>query len=112
VSPLPLTCYFTQINAAKFGKKHLGGKNVEAVLQRLDRLTQDETRITAGEILKVVYGLVQNMNAVINGKQMHSDSPTICSTSSCLDVNPSVGGVQEALGTFCGNELFLGLSMG
>ena len=61
-------CHFTKSNAAKFAKKHLGGKDVEAVLQRLDRLTQDEARITTGEILKVVYGLVQNMNVAINGK--------------------------------------------
>jgi hypothetical protein len=31
------------------------------VLQRLDRLTQDEARITAAQTLEVVYGLVQNM---------------------------------------------------
>jgi len=84
---------------------------VEAVLQRLDRLTQDEARITTGEILKVVYGLVQNMNVAINGKQMLSDSSTICSASFSLDGNPSVDGVREALGTFCGNKLVLCLSM-
>jgi hypothetical protein len=39
-----------------------GGKDAEAVLQRLDRLTQDEARTTAAEILKVVHGLVQDMS--------------------------------------------------
>jgi len=68
VGPLPLTCFFTQNNAAEFAKNCREGKQIEAVLQRLDRLTQDEARITAGEILKVVYGLVQNINVVINGK--------------------------------------------
>jgi hypothetical protein len=61
-------CHFTKSNAAKFAKKRLGGKDIQAVLERLDRLTQDEARITTGELLKVVYGLVQNMNIAINGK--------------------------------------------
>ena len=39
-----------------------GGKDAEVVLQRLDRLTLDEARTTAAEILKVVYGLVQDMS--------------------------------------------------
>jgi len=39
-----------------------GGKEAEAVLQRLDRLTQDEARTTAAEILNVVHGLVQDMS--------------------------------------------------
>ncbi len=44
-------------------------KDVEAVLQRLDRLTQDEARTTAAEILKIVYGLFCNMNVVMDGEQ-------------------------------------------
>jgi hypothetical protein len=39
----------------------------EAVLRRLDRLTQDETRITVVPFLDVVHGLVGNMKAVIEG---------------------------------------------
>ena len=42
------------------------------VLERLDRLTLDEGRITASEILKVVYGLVQNMRVVMDGEQADS----------------------------------------
>ena len=75
MSPFLLTsCDVTQSNAAKFANKRLGEKRVEAVLQRLDRLTQDEARIATWEILKVVYGLAQNMNEVINGKQIRLDS--------------------------------------
>ena len=55
-------CYVTQCNTAKFVKKLLGEKFVETVLQRLDRLMQDETRMTTAETLKVVYGLVQEMS--------------------------------------------------
>ena len=56
----------TNCNAAKFVKRLLGEKFVETVLQRLDRLTQDESRMTAAETLKVVYGLVQEMSERIH----------------------------------------------
>ena len=39
------------------------------VLQRLDRLTQEEARITAAQTLEVVYGLIQNMRVVMDGEQ-------------------------------------------
>jgi hypothetical protein len=50
--------YFTKWNPANFVKKRFG----EAVLERLDRLTQEEARTTAAETLKVIYGLVQEMS--------------------------------------------------
>jgi len=63
-------CCFTQRNAVKFFKK--GEKNVEGVLQRLDRLTQDEARTTAAETLEVVHGLVQNMRVAMDGEHVRS----------------------------------------
>ena len=51
-----------QCDAAIFFKKLFGEKGVEAILQRLERLTQDEPRTTAAETLKVMYGLVQEMS--------------------------------------------------
>ena len=63
MSSFPPTFYITQRNAEEFGQGVFGkNKHTEAVLQRLDRLTLDETRTTAMEILKVVYGLVQDMS--------------------------------------------------
>jgi hypothetical protein len=41
---------------------------VEAMVKRLDRLSQDEARTTAAQTFQVVYGLVQNMNAVMDGE--------------------------------------------
>ena len=71
--PVDVLLFSVQVcNTARFVKKPFEGKDVEAVLQRLDRLTQDEARATATEILKVVYGLVQNMNVVMEGGQMCS----------------------------------------
>ena len=63
--------YLAQCNVEKLIKKFLGEKDVEAVLQRLDRLTQDEARITATQTLEVVYGLMQNLRVVIDGEQIH-----------------------------------------
>jgi hypothetical protein len=51
--------------------KLLGKKDIEAVLQRLDRLTQDEARIIAAQTLEVVYGIMQNMRVVMDGEQIH-----------------------------------------
>ena len=62
--------YVTQCNTEKHFKKLLGEREVEAVLQRLDRLTDDEARITAAQTLEIVYGLTQNMKVVMDGEQI------------------------------------------
>ena len=49
-------------------KKLLGKNEIEAALERLDRLTVDEARTTGTQALDVVYGLVRNMRAVMNGE--------------------------------------------
>ena len=65
-----ILCCRTQYIVGKFAKKLFGGdKDVEAVLQRLDRLTQEEARITAAQTLEVVFGLIQNMRLVLDGEQ-------------------------------------------
>jgi hypothetical protein len=51
----------------KFTKKLLGDSDVEAVLQRLDRLTQEEARMTVAHTLQVVHGLFDNLRAVMKG---------------------------------------------
>ena len=58
----------TRCIAEKFAKKFFGDKDIEAVLKRLDRLTQDEARNTAAQTLEVVYGLVQNMTVVMDSE--------------------------------------------
>jgi hypothetical protein len=60
--------YLAQPDAEKFMKKLFGEVEVEALLQRLDRLTQDEARSTATQSLEAVYGLVQNIGIVMDGK--------------------------------------------
>jgi hypothetical protein len=51
-------------------KKLLGENDVEAILQRLARLTVDEARTTAAQNLQAVYELVQNMRVVMDGEQV------------------------------------------
>jgi hypothetical protein len=52
----------------KFTKKLLRGENkIETVLQRLDRLTQDEARITVTQTLGVVHSLVVNVKVDMEG---------------------------------------------
>jgi len=79
VGLLSLVVCLTEHNVVKFVKKVFGEKEIEATLQRLDRLTQDEARTTAAETLKVVHGLVQGMREVMDGEQLCSarNSPSV-----------------------------------
>jgi hypothetical protein len=58
-------------NAVKFVKKLLGENEVDAVLQRLDRLTQDEARTAAAQTLEIVHGLFRNMRVFMDGRYMY-----------------------------------------
>ena len=58
-----------QCTTEKFAKKLLGETEIEAVLQRLDRLTQEEARITVAQTLGVVHGLVGNVKIIMEGTQ-------------------------------------------
>jgi hypothetical protein len=66
-------------------KKLLGEKDVEEILQRLDRLSLDEARTTAAQSLEAIYGLVQNMRMLMDGEQI-----LLClSLTHHLNVDPS-----------------------
>ena len=56
-----------ELGVEKFAKKLLGESEIEAVIQRLDRLTDDEARMTVAQTLQVVYGLVNNVKVVMDG---------------------------------------------
>jgi len=71
VSPFSLPCHLTERNAVKVIKKVFAKKDVEAVLQRLDRLTEDEARTTAAQTLEVIYNLVQNMTMIMDGEKIY-----------------------------------------
>ena len=48
-----------------------GEKDIEATIQRLDRLTLDEGRATAAQTLEVVCGLVQQKRAIMDGEDLN-----------------------------------------
>ena len=89
--------HLTQRNAEKLLKKLFGEQDVEAVLHRLDRLTQDEARITAAQTLKVVYDLFQIMLVAMDGEQIPSACYVLLSFF-LLDGKPSVDCVRDPLG--------------
>ena len=51
----------------KFTKKILRESEVETVLRRLDRLTQEEARMTVAQSLGVVHGLVGSVKVLMEG---------------------------------------------
>lgn len=57
----------TNRTAETFTKKLLGDSDIEAILQRLDRLTQEEARMTATNTLEIVHELFNNLKEVMNG---------------------------------------------
>ena len=59
------------MNEGKLVRKLVGEKKMEAMVLRLNRLTQDEARQTVAQVLKVVHGLVENMKVVMHGEQFH-----------------------------------------
>jgi len=69
------TLSVAQYVTEKFATKLLGESEIVAVLQRLDRLTQDEARMTVVPFLSVVHGLARNLKAVIEGAQCLHDFP-------------------------------------
>jgi len=75
----------TQCDSEKLGKKLLGENDVEAVLQRLDRLTREEAQTTATQTLGLVYGLVKNIKVIMDGARgLLAGSPC------CIDCSISI----------------------
>ena len=79
----------------------MGEKEVESVLQRLDRLTLDESRTTAMQTLEVVHGLVQNMRVIMDGEATLSGLMLMWGLTSCpLDGKASTDVIWDALSMF------------
>jgi hypothetical protein len=66
---LPIISPRLKHGSEKFAKKLLGEREIEVVLERLDRLTEAESRMTVAQTLQVVHGLVNNMKVVMDGAQ-------------------------------------------
>jgi hypothetical protein len=76
-------------------KKLRGEKDIEATLERLDRLTLDEARATAVQTLEVVYSLVRHRRVVMGGEMFYQ-------TSSSLDTKWSHAGGNESADSISG----------
>ena len=89
----------TQCAAEKFTKKLLRESEIETVLQRLDRLTQDEARMTVAQTLGVVHGLMGNVKAVMEGAELLYDCWQIFDSAlPPLDGKASTDSIREDLG--------------
>jgi len=82
-------------------KKFFKEKDIEAVLERLDRLTQVEALTTAAHTLAVVHGLVQNMRGFMDGEQSTRLVIRCIEYPFSLDGKTSIEGIRGDLGTFC-----------
>ena len=68
------TLPMAQCVTEKSANKLLWSNEVEAVLQRIDRFTQDEARIAVPGVGHVAHGCVGNVNVVMEGTQRFHDS--------------------------------------
>ena len=77
----------------------MGENDVEAILERLDRLTQEEARTTATQTLEVVYGLMKNIKVVMDGALTF---PVLMMLYKCCpsDGNVVMDAVHQTLGMF------------
>jgi hypothetical protein len=88
-----------QRHAEKYAKKLMGEDDVVAVLQRLDRLTAEESRVTMAQTMEVVHGLVNNMKVVMDGAQ-RSHFRMLCLTFIVLDGKAVSDGIRQTLSRF------------
>ena len=68
----------TQCAAEKFAKKLLRETEIETALQRLDRLTEDEARMTVAQTFGVVHGLMGKITEVMEGAQLLIFAMIVC----------------------------------
>ena len=54
----------TQRHSEKYGKKLIGRTDLEDALERLDRLTNDETRMATAEVLKMAHVIDEGVKGV------------------------------------------------
>ena len=69
--------YLLSTKPVKFGKKLLGERDVEALLQKLDRLMQEESLTAATLTVEVVHGLAKNLKVVMESELRSFNSPNI-----------------------------------
>ena len=80
-------------------KRLIGEGEIEEVLQKLDRLTLDEARISVAQTLGVVHGLVGNVKLIMEGVQCSNGySQVIFLRLVSLDREASMDNIRHDLG--------------
>lgn len=62
--PMDYTLFSSDFFSERFLKKLTGNTDVEDVLRKLDKLTQEEARMAAAELLKITHGVDNRMKGV------------------------------------------------
>jgi hypothetical protein len=80
----------------------LGDSEIESILKRLDRLTQEEARMTVAQTLAVVHSLLDNMKVVMVGESScFSEHKTTIQTVVDVGGEASTKAIRRTLSTFC-----------
>ena len=98
--PPPTDPHWLTRGSEKFAKRLLGESDVEAILQRLDRLTQEEARMAGAHTLQVVHGLFDNLKVVMNGGLPFLVATKWLTILVRVDGKASMIAIQQALGMF------------
>ena len=79
----------------------MGDSEIETILKRLDRLTQEEARMTAAQTLAVVHSLLDNMKVVMNGESSRLENSKPDQIVVCVGGEASTKAIRQTLGTSC-----------
>ena len=60
---------FSHFFSEKYLKKLAGRTDLEDALKRLDKLTQEEARMAAAQLLKITHNIENKITQVIDGKR-------------------------------------------
>jgi hypothetical protein len=91
----------TKSDSEKFVKKLVGRTDIEDAMKKLDTLTQEEALMASAEVLKVVRGVDNKMDTVIDGVQhVSGHSPLLSSIFIISGVNQARAETQQI-----GNDL-------
>ena len=95
---IPGTELMVSLAAEKYARKILGEKDIESILQRLDRLILDGSMMTVAQTFSAVYGLVNNMRVVMEGAYQLLTNICILLNANSVDEKASTDVIQQTLG--------------
>ncbi|KAH9165583.1 hypothetical protein EDB89DRAFT_1911292 [Lactarius sanguifluus] len=110
---------YTSLRPERYLKKLIGKKEIEDALKRLDKLTQEEARMAAAEILKLMHIVDDKVTTVVNGVQhlansiddgikceRASDDGLLRQIRRQITISPAVSNTEERLSGSFGAEFW------